>query len=270
MTAKPFCDGPFSILKGTNWIVGKDHHGDICHVLDQRGWGYLTGKGHSALGLDNVTASQMQADMQQWVVDALNAAWNRRADLAAVPAQAKGAKPLDLSDDLRGQLWQIVLKMTACDDEGCGQNNCSCMARYARILAAIDPAAIREAALRDAGYDTPAPRDEVTDAARDVLAERQRQINAEGWTQGHDDRHAVGELAGAAACYAMQAALDSIGDRRLSRTVKATIGELWPWSAQWWKPTTNRRDLIKAAALIIAEIERLDRAALAAAKSVQK
>ena len=110
----------------------------------------------------------------------------------------------------------------------------------------------------------------MTDAARDVLAERQRQINAEGWTQGHDDRHAVGELAGAAACYAMQAALDSIGDRRLSRTVKATIGELWPWSAQWWKPTTNRRDLIKAAALIIAEIERLDRAALAAAKSVQK
>ena len=75
MTAKPFCDGPFSILKGTGWIVGKDHHGDICHVLDQRGWGYLTGKGQSALGLDNVTASQMQADMQQWVVDALNAAW---------------------------------------------------------------------------------------------------------------------------------------------------------------------------------------------------
>lgn len=147
MTAKPFCDGPFSVLKGTNWIVGKDKHGDICHVLDQRGWGYLTGKGHSALGLDNVTASQMQADMQQWVVDALNAAWNRRADLAAVPAQAKGAKPLDLSDDLRGQLWQIVLKMTACDDEGCGQNNCSCMARYARILAATKP--------------QPDPRDEV-------------------------------------------------------------------------------------------------------------
>jgi len=100
MTAKPFCDGPFSILKGTDWIVGKDKHGDICHVLDQRGWGYLTGKGHSALGLDNVTASQMQADMQQWVVDALNAAWNRRADLAAVPAQVK-VKPLVWRDEYR-------------------------------------------------------------------------------------------------------------------------------------------------------------------------
>lgn len=94
MTAKPFCDGPFSILKGTNWIVGKDHHGDICHVLDQRGWGYLTGKGQAALGLDNITASQTQADMQQWVVDALNSAWNRRADLAAIqPAQVR-VKPL--------------------------------------------------------------------------------------------------------------------------------------------------------------------------------
>lgn len=75
MTAKPFCDGPFSILKGTTWIVGKDKNGDLCHVLDQRGWGYLTGKGRSALALDSATAIKMQEDMQQWVVDALNAAW---------------------------------------------------------------------------------------------------------------------------------------------------------------------------------------------------
>lgn len=102
---------------------------------------------------------------------------------------------------------------------------------------------------------------EWTTAARDVLAERARQVTAEGWTSAHDDRHAPGELAGAAACYAMQAALDSIGDRRLGDTIKATIGELWPWSATWWKPSTNRRDLVKAGALILAEIERLDRAA---------
>src|SRR5690606_333611 len=38
-------------------------------------------------------------------------------------------------------------------------------------------------------------------AARDVLAERRRQIEAEGWTPGHDDKHAEG-LACAAACYA--------------------------------------------------------------------
>lgn len=97
-------------------------------------------------------------------------------------------------------------------------------------------------------------------AARDVLAERQRQIAGEGWTPEHDDTHAAGELAGAAACYAMQAALDSIGPRRLGDTVKHTIRELWPWAWDWWKPTKARRDLVKAAALIIAEIERIDRA----------
>jgi hypothetical protein len=30
---------------------------------------------------------------------------------------------------------------------------------------------------------------------------------------------------------------------------------------EWWKPTNRRRDLVKAGALILAEIERLDRAA---------
>jgi len=36
----------------------------------------------------------------------------------------------------------------------------------------------------------------------------------------------------------------------------------WPikWMAAWFKPTDPRRDLVKAGALCIAEIERLDRA----------
>lgn len=143
MTAKPFCDGPFSILKGTNWIVGKDHHGDICHVLDQRGWGYLTGKGQSALGLDSATASLMQADMQQWVVDALNDAWNRRADLAAVPAQVR-VKPL-VFDDL-GIASDNLLNETIVYRKPEDQDRHNAK-RAARILAAIEP--------------QPDPRDEV-------------------------------------------------------------------------------------------------------------
>lgn len=35
----------------------------------------------------------------------------------------------------------------------------------------------------------------------------------------------------------------------------------WTWDRSWWKPTNRRRDLVKAGALILAEIERLDRAA---------
>jgi len=86
---------------------------------------------------------------------------------------------------------------------------------------------------------------EETAAARDVLAERRRQVEAEGWTPHHDDCHNKGELANAAACYAAGIA----------------IVDLWPWSRDWWKPRSHRRNLVKAAALILAEIERIDRAA---------
>jgi hypothetical protein len=89
----------------------------------------------------------------------------------------------------------------------------------------------------------------MTKAIEDVLAERQRQISAEGWTLEHDDQHRVGELAAAGACYALSTTIYPDTD----------WGHCWPWNGEWWKPTTNRRNLIKAAALIIAEIERLDR-----------
>jgi hypothetical protein len=42
---------------------------------------------------------------------------------------------------------------------------------------------------------------EVRDAARDVLAERQRQISVEGWVPERDDQYVSDELAQAAACY---------------------------------------------------------------------
>jgi len=89
-------------------------------------------------------------------------------------------------------------------------------------------------------------------AARDVLAERRRQVAAEGWTPEHDDSHLRGEMALAAACYA-------ITDFP-SETASHACEALWPWSAQWWKPKSLRRNLVRAGALILAEIERLDRA----------
>lgn len=107
------------------------------------------------------------------------------------------------------------------------------------LFAAIEPAPV-----------TPA------EAAKDVLAERQRQISAEGWTPEHDDAHIDGEMAQAAACYTLNAA---------GWKTEALRG-CWPmaWASAWFKPTDPRRDLVKAGALIIAEIERLDRAALRA------
>ena len=96
-----------------------------------------------------------------------------------------------------------------------------------------------------------------TDAARDVLAERQRQISAEGWTPEHDDAHEEGSLACAAGCYAIHAGLPDE-----ARVPKGWAPQDWPWGAEWWKPKDRRSDLVRAGALILAEIERLDRAAL--------
>lgn len=97
-------------------------------------------------------------------------------------------------------------------------------------------------------------------AARDVLSERRRQIEAEGWTPEHDDQHEGGELAFAAASYV-------IGVSTLTGAVskgKLSIQwayRIWPraWDLKWWKPKSRRENLIRAAALILAEIERLDR-----------
>lgn len=110
-----------------------------------------------------------------------------------------------------------------------------------------------------------------------IVAERQRQIDVEGWTPEHDDEHGNGELAQAAACYAWPP----------PRPVD--VKKAWPWDRRWWKPTipvrdpvacgcrsvgecnhfatptanaikqARIRDLVKASALIAAEIDRLQR-----------
>ncbi|MBB2698904.1 UNVERIFIED_ORG: hypothetical protein GGI66_003581 [Rhizobium esperanzae] len=123
----------------------------------------------------------------------------------------------------------------------------------------------------------------VSQALLHVAAERRRQIGAEGWTPAHDDEHSAGEMAGAAACYALHgvtyriperpAKYEAVADARkeaekgmegIKAAVKLAFGDRpparWPWSDEWWKPKDRRRDLVRAAALLIAEIERLDRA----------
>jgi len=93
------------------------------------------------------------------------------------------------------------------------------------------------------------------DVTGEIYAERRRQLTQEGFTLEHDDKHDRGELASAAAAYAGETA--TLGSGAIGR-VKHLC---WPWEARWWKPRDRRRDLIRAAALIVAEIERLDRAA---------
>ncbi|MFD1557040.1 hypothetical protein ACFSHT_15675 [Paraburkholderia silviterrae] len=94
------------------------------------------------------------------------------------------------------------------------------------------------------------PVQSMSGAACDVLAERARQVNEEGWTPEHDDQHEDFDMALAAIVYAESA----VG-------YHTSCPDTWPWSPAWFKPTAPRRDFVKAGALILAEIERLDRAA---------
>lgn len=89
--------------------------------------------------------------------------------------------------------------------------------------------------------------------ARRIAGERLRQIGDEGYEAAHDDEHVGEELATAAACYALPATM-----RRLAGGAPT----LWPFEAESWKPSPDDRirELVKAGALIAAEIDRLIRA----------
>lgn len=95
-----------------------------------------------------------------------------------------------------------------------------------------------------------------------IGAERIRQITVEGFTPDHDDQHSDGALARAGACYAMNAGkAASYEDRHGIRMQPADYANSpmpadWPWALSWWKPKTQTQDLIRAGALIVAELER--------------
>ena len=97
-----------------------------------------------------------------------------------------------------------------------------------------------------AAYQRQQALEVVSDAARDVLAERQRQISAEGMTNAGDDGYRAAELPRAAAAYILNGANDE-------------APAIWPWAKAWWKPRDARANYVRAGALILAEIERLDR-----------
>lgn len=101
----------------------------------------------------------------------------------------------------------------------------------------------------------------LTPAVTSVLFERERQINVEGCTPEHDDEHGEGQLAGAAACYARHVNARSwvfLADRRDAYR-NEPVPDAWPFEAAAWKPRSPREDMVKAGALVLAEIERMDR-----------
>lgn len=81
-----------------------------------------------------------------------------------------------------------------------------------------------------------------------IALERKKQCFESKYTKEYDDQWTKGELAIAAACYA-------------ASTFWGFMQIIWPWAPHCWKPSpkNRRHELVKAGALIAAEIDRLDR-----------
>ena len=80
---------------------------------------------------------------------------------------------------------------------------------------------------------------------RAFAVERDRQTQEKGYDAEHDKQHNAKELIAAAACYALT----------------PENGELinwWPWSVDAWKPTTQKRNLEKAGALLAAAYDLME------------
>lgn len=92
-----------------------------------------------------------------------------------------------------------------------------------------------------------------------IVDERIRQKIEEGYTDTNDDEHDEGQLAEAARCY-LEVALSEVTHVNYGNP---TEEELWPWGSEEWKPADSSiGNLVKAGALIAAEIDRLRRAAM--------
>lgn len=88
----------------------------------------------------------------------------------------------------------------------------------------------------------------------DVHTKRQRQMTVHGWSRQEDDTYVDGELAEAAIPYIQAAQREELGleDEELQ--------VFWPWADNPPKLDQPRRELlINAIALLVAEVERMDR-----------
>ena len=107
-------------------------------------------------------------------------------------------------------------------------------------------------------------------STRDVIFERARQERfngwkAEGFSADHDDGHVKGELVSAAFTYLTAYLMEMVNPTAGKDPLQGwfdyqIIDSNWPWDRAWFKPSNMRRRLVKALALGLAELDRLDRA----------
>lgn len=87
-----------------------------------------------------------------------------------------------------------------------------------------------------------------------IKAERLRQIHDLGHSDYTDSQYRDSELALAAICYAEAVAEPDASAKTMD---KSRSSYAWPWDEEYWRPSADPiRNLIKAGALIAAEIDR--------------
>ncbi|HFH2906925.1 hypothetical protein [Pseudomonas aeruginosa] len=142
--------------------------------------------------------------------------------------------------------WRVVAK-----------SNCFVLMEGNSVIASLAGPQSELNAARIAGALSKAPpaqaQHSVPRAWLDVQAERRRQVEVEGYHGFRDSHYINYELSKAARAYI------EVSWHALSGGLPCKKPESWPWMAGF-KWSDGRTMLVKAGALILAEIERLDRA----------
>ena len=89
----------------------------------------------------------------------------------------------------------------------------------------------------------------------ELREERAHQVEL-GYDDEHDDQHCGGQLCTAASCYA-----DAAAALELGLEVSSNIEFRWPFQEGYRTFASSRTYMLKAAAMLIADIERYDRMA---------
>jgi hypothetical protein len=112
------------------------------------------------------------------------------------------------------------------------------------------------ALLGEFGYP-PAQAVDLGTGVKAIADERERQLQVEGFSRDYDQQYREGELARAATAYVQLAAMDlQVGSRKHIASQEPPF--FWPWAQEWWKPVDARRDLVRAGAMIAAQIDLID------------
>lgn len=116
---------------------------------------------------------------------------------------------------------------------------------------------VRPMALRPEAVAPPAQGIDLGTGVKAIAAERERLLQAEGFTRDGDQQYRRGELAKAATAYVQLAATDLEAGTR-DHIAWHGPAAVWPWAPERWKPVDARRDLARAGALIAAQIDLID------------